>query len=359
MRSVKMMRRSKLLLCGLLGLLGACKAGDGDKAAPKDAPAQTSAPGFDVEAMRADLAEVPAQVGSLTWFGPGREIMVGWMQSVGFVSDDCKAVYASLDRSYAIDYADGKEIRAFVGNIDKAKVVACAKLAADKGLFAIAEIPEGLRFDGGEGGSFEAVWKTVGGGTQVIAAEPKQLAAYLQDSGPKLVEDAKIQPMLELFDGDTGIWSFYLPSAEPNPFGVDYEGIVMTNGGSALRMEGRVLFADAAKRDAGLKVFEDLYAKAYAKAGTKLRGLLEKSDAGSPMVRFNLQFSDAELLNELMVEHFGPPPGAEKAQAPAAPGPEGATGPTGAAGATGATAAPSAPAATGAPTPGNSNDPGE
>ena len=340
-----MMRPKRILSCLLcLTALGACKTGESEKTASTDTQVEARGSAFGADALREDLAELPAKIDSLTWFGPGREIMVGWMQSVGFVSEDCKAVYTSLERSYAIDYEGGRQIRSFVGAIDKAKVVACAKVAADKGLFSIAEIPEGLRFDGGEGGSFEAHWKTVGGRTQVLAGEPKELAAYLEDAGPRLVADAKLNSMLDFFDGDTGIWSVYRPSAEPNTFGVEYEGIVMTNGGSALRMEGRVLFADAAKRDAGMKVFEDLYAKAYAKAGTKLRGLLEKGDDPVPLVRFNLQFADAELLNELMVEHLGPPPGAKLAEAAAPTGEAAATGsqasaPTGEAGPTGAVAA--------------------
>ena len=189
----------------------------------------------------------------------------------------------------------------------------------------MVEEGEVVKVDGGEVGKLEARWVEVGGVKRVIAASTESLAAWDAASG-KLSEEATAKAMAELFNPETGIWSMYLPDEKGNRFGVEHQGVVMTNGGSALRMEGRVLFADAAKRDAGLEICEKLYAQAYAEHGAQLRGLLEKSDAAGPAIRFNLQFSDAELLDSVMRSMLAP------VAAPAATGPSGAPAATAATG---------------------------
>ena len=135
-----------LFLALALSATSACDGGakQGDKAATDEPEAATET--FGSAELAAELADFPAQVDSLTWFGPGREIMVGWMRSVGFVKPECEEVYKAIERSYAVDLKDGGEIRVFIGAIDRAKVMACGKEAAGQG-----PLLDGRRGRGGEG----------------------------------------------------------------------------------------------------------------------------------------------------------------------------------------------------------------
>jgi hypothetical protein len=273
-----------------------------DEAEDKTHDGEASAEAFSSDAVAKDLGWIPGEVASVTWFGPGREIMASWLHSIGFDDEGCVSVFRSIDRSYAVDMLDGHQVRLFGGPIQREKVEACAKMGMDKGLFKMHAQEEALRFESGaQGGDVEARWLkeqslVLAGGVGSVEA----FAAAMSKPDSKLGGDDHFVALLEHFDGETGVWSLYMPEPAGNRWGLDHSGAVMTNGGSKPRVEGRVLFDDAAKRDAGLEILEGLYAKANAKFGRQLRGLLEKGDSPAPLIRFNLQFSDADTMDEVL-----------------------------------------------------------